>query len=1111
MQNTLERMSLKQFVILQSMTLPERVELFKTDSNAFTLNDSLASNRTEQWKHCLGLQPEDTLGPRLNYLGINENDLQFILGDFSEQAGEHVISPPWWDICEQVHNAPERFSEGDLPEATFLSKSDEEQIPFEHVFTTWISIATQRLRSEVHNIDEIIGEAILRKEQRGLLENLCTLARSTMLRQFNLFKISAYAGNDFVTGLFSSKPPNTVYKSTVFEICQNGYENFIRQKPALARLLATRVVFWVRTLGEFATNLEMDRAELEDMFNDGKPIGKLIKGGRGISDSHNGGRAVVVCAFDSGLKIVYKPRNMDVDVAWINIVNAFNENAAESLQLKSLKVLSKDIHGWMEFAERQPCNNKDEITEYYNRMGALLALVHALQGNDFHLENVVAQGAHPVAIDLETISVPEPLIDDDGLDKDVVLEQISKSVLRTLLLPAVMSMGGRREVVNLGAVGVEVDAGQGMKKHRKLININLDFQRWSTVEGEDPTIDLDNQSKVELADGTQVDPNSHRTDLAQGYHEAYKTISSEKETWLKADGPLATLGTAWVRVLNRATNIYYRLLLESCNDHLLSSGLQRWIHGERFLVNTISAGQTLGTKARDTRDAIISCEQDALLRGDVAYFISKGAGHTYYSPNSVSGEPETVTGAFLQNSAIEAANTQVAAMGESDLHLQTKLIESSYLTAQISVEKRLHGLVELETLDKPDTPPSQDEVNQWILSGLEELDSLAICQSGKINWIDLAIDLQTETARPGAMNASIYSGRGGMALLFERAYRHFADKRWLDLAKASIEYEVQFITRYSETASSAVFDLEGPTGMMSRPGFISASWAIGRHEGEGSYRELARTLLTKMNYRTIERDRSHDVIAGSAGYMLFAMHLSKQEAIPELDPLLHKLGDYLLKKTINVDGPGWDTSSGARPLNGFGHGRAGIGLALLQAGTHLNRSDMRELGLAALKAEHEMKSEDPENMCWPDLRGIGIHEEIPKGPQMCAWCAGAEGIALGRAAALEFSDETFLQDDLDYALACMKAVPPKPRLHLCCGESGKTETYRVIQKLCGTDLSNEITDSFSHFFANASNGLVCENSLLMGMSLFQGVAGSLWSGLSEVMNDDGSQLLLLRT
>ena len=49
------------------------------------------------------------------------------------------------------------------------------------------------------------------------------------------------------------------------------------------------------------------------------------------------------------------------------------------------------------------CASEEEIRRYYRRTGHLLCLVYALNGSDFHYENLIADGEHPVPIDLETI------------------------------------------------------------------------------------------------------------------------------------------------------------------------------------------------------------------------------------------------------------------------------------------------------------------------------------------------------------------------------------------------------------------------------------------------------------------------------------------------------------------------------------------------------------------------------------------------------------------------------------------------------------------------------------------------------------------------------------
>jgi len=1116
---------LQAHVVLEAMTLPERIDLFRAHPQACAVDHAVSAPRLKAWRHVLGLTDDERIQQRLRTLGIEECDLDSLLGELNPDAIEHVERPSWWDICEQVLATASTPDTEDLPVHDYLTgegppaepeegeaePTPEEAVPFEHALAPWVEVGTQLLVETLPGIASTLGPMVWRREQRGLLENLCLLARSTILDRFYLVKLDTYDANDMALGLFTREPPRTAYIATVQAMLSDGWADVMRSQPALARLLATRVECWVRTLAEFTRHLKEDRADLEAMFNDGAPLGALVKGGRGISDSHNGGRAVIVCQFECGARIVYKPRSMAIDVAWSNILGVFNANIALDLQLRPLRVLDRGVHGWMEFAARTPCESEEEVRTFYRRMGSLLAVVHTLQGNDFHLENVVASGPDPVAIDLETISVPEPLVDTGSLEQDPAVELATRSVLRTLLLPSVMSQGGRGGVRSLGAVGIEVDAGKGKRVHRKVDHANTDFQRWATIPGDDPGLGLDEQSKVERSDGVQVKPDEYRSEVEIGYAEAYQSIVNHRDLWLSTDGPLAYLEDAWVRVLNRSTNIYYRILLETCMPAVLGSGVDRWIHGDRFMVNT-EAITDIDAEVRRTGEALVAVEQDALLRGDIAYFIARGGGRQYFSPDAVSGEPVVVGGAILKQSAIQNAHAQVAKMDDRDLKLQRVLMNSSYLAAQISAEKVFHGNAGAapQAEAEPRPIPTHAELEAWVLRALEQLDDLTIRHDGHANWMDATPDPHTETIRPSPLGPGIYGGRGGMAMMFERAYRHFGDQRWLKLAQSCVHREFQQVARAQQNGRYAGLDFEGPSGMGARPGLVASFWAIGRHEGKGDYRACARRLLTDMTDRVIDRDTSFDVIGGSAGYLLLAMHLEQQEPVAGLEPLLGRLGDHLLKHVSDIDGVGWPMRVGERPLNGFGHGRAGTGLALLQLGARLNRADLREVGLAALRDEHEMRL-DGATGGWPDLRSVDVGAAIPTGPHMNAWCAGGEGIALSRASALEWADEAYLQDDLDHAAAGMQSGPTASRTHLCCGMAGRAEAWRTLSRLGGrmeflgtaSEVLAQSLDVHEPDPTEAETGT-------MGLALWQGTSGRIWAALSELMGDDGSELMLLR-
>ena len=378
-------------VIPAAMDLPDRITLFRSRPDLFSENPSAATRRTAQWIQTLAT---DTTGleTRLQELGITPSELPLILGDV---RADDLESPSWWSVCEEVLSQPLQEEDGPLPTRTYLTpmgieSEDTLPIPFEHVFCAWIDVATQRLRAQVPTLDTIIGAAVLQKEQRGLLENLSLIARHIFLERFALAKASGYDSNDILAGLLSSTPPRDLYCKIVQDSIADGTAALMEDFPAFARLIATRVECWVRTLAEFAERLDADRAELEQTFSPDSKLGALVGGGRGISDSHNGGRAVVVCKFENGIKIVYKPRSMSIDVAWTSLVAFFNSKIDADAHLVPLQVIDHGLYGWMEFADRKACRDTTELQIFYRRMGSLLGLVHMLQGNDFHLENVVA-------------------------------------------------------------------------------------------------------------------------------------------------------------------------------------------------------------------------------------------------------------------------------------------------------------------------------------------------------------------------------------------------------------------------------------------------------------------------------------------------------------------------------------------------------------------------------------------------------------------------------------------------------------------------------------------------------------------------------------------------
>ena len=120
-----------------------------------------------------------------------------------------------------------------------------------------------------------------------------------------------------------------------------------------------------------------------------------------LSDPHDKGRTVAIVYFASGLKIVYKPRNLGLELAFRGLLG-WCKAQSPHLDLQSPAILHRGSYAWVEHIDHLPCNDAASVRRFYTRSGMLLAILHVLGATDAHFENVIARGEHPIVIDGET-------------------------------------------------------------------------------------------------------------------------------------------------------------------------------------------------------------------------------------------------------------------------------------------------------------------------------------------------------------------------------------------------------------------------------------------------------------------------------------------------------------------------------------------------------------------------------------------------------------------------------------------------------------------------------------------------------------------------------------
>jgi type 2 lantibiotic biosynthesis protein LanM len=162
---------------------------------------------------------------------------------------------------------------------------------------------------------------------------------------------------------------------------------------------------WVDAQLEMLARLRADWAAISAWGGDGPLACKVRRVEGELSDRHDGGRSAAILTFESGWKVVYKPRAMQADAWYSRLLDWLNALEAP-VSFRSPRVLARDGYGWMEFVAHRRCRSRAELSEYHRNAGGLLCLLYLLRATDCHFQNLIACGVDPVLVDAEMLFQP---------------------------------------------------------------------------------------------------------------------------------------------------------------------------------------------------------------------------------------------------------------------------------------------------------------------------------------------------------------------------------------------------------------------------------------------------------------------------------------------------------------------------------------------------------------------------------------------------------------------------------------------------------------------------------------------------------------------------------
>jgi type 2 lantibiotic biosynthesis protein LanM len=478
----------------------------------------------------------------------------------------------------------------------------------------------------------LFGPGVESALARDLRHALTFVATRTLVLELNVARTLNQLGGDTSEERFA-------HFSTVHLADPSVWEAIIDEYPALARLMTATVERWLETTLELLRRVAEDRSTIERRLSKGTKLGPLVAVQSGLSDPHRGGRTVAILTFASGQKVVYKPKSLAVDVEFQRLIRWLNTTGLE-FEHRTLTVLNRGAYGWVEFAERASCDTVEEVRSFYFRQGSMLALLHLLRATDMHFENVIAAGAYPILVDLETLFHHRRPSGGNPSSSDRALLAIQESVFSVGLLPVFALERGPGGGVDFSALGGR--AGQQFPHPTPMLE-DTDRDTMRIVLKSAVTAGAGNRPG--LGD-RPIDASAYGEKVVEGFVETYSRLVEERPA---LETRLESFGEVEVRHIVRPTFHYTFLLNSSLHPDFLHDGL-----GPERALNRLWSPVLSQPGLRD----VVPFERADLLAGDVPIFTARPGSRDLWSSRG-----ERLSNFFPQAS-LDACRQRMAHMGD---------------------------------------------------------------------------------------------------------------------------------------------------------------------------------------------------------------------------------------------------------------------------------------------------------------------------------------------------------------------------------------------------------------------------------------------------------------
>jgi type 2 lantibiotic biosynthesis protein LanM len=963
------------------------------------IDSSQATRWLERWRSQTPFSNDNYFAQRLELDGLTEEKLLYLLGEPVEALQRRLTNDPPWlaDFLTSLTHSGVKQS------VTVEQKKVNDASGFLAIAIPVVEHSEARLHEKLLSMigdrtDLPFTVAALQPHLKAhLLTLLLRMINRTMVLELNVARMQGHLSGETPEERFG----NFLERIRVPEHRLALFEEY----PVLARQIVTCLNHWVSFSVEFVEHLIKDWQEIKELFTPDEDPGTITEIKTGAGDSHRQGRSVIVVKFSSGFQIVYKPRSLAVDIQFQNLLTWLNQRG-DHPPFRTLKILNRETHGWVEFVKAQDCSSEEGIVRFYQRQGGYLALLYALQAVDFHFENLIASGEHPVLIDLESLFHQQSAEFESKHSEQIAWNQFNRSVLRVGLLPQRIWFNADNEGIDVSGLGGA--AGQ-LSPHpvpywesAGTDQMHIARKRMAIPGG---------QNRPTWAGG-EVTVLTYSEALVQGFASVYRTLLRHRSELLAEEGPLASFGDVEVRVILRPTKVYAQLLNEGYHPNMLRNALDRDRFFDRLWVDI---------ERQPNLARVFFAERRDLQAGDIPMFTTVPNSQDLFDSTG-----ERVADFFAQT-GMDLVRERVKELSEEDFARQEWFIRGSLTSLSIGTEYAKQRTYKLQD------PRSQVDRERLLAAARQigdRLGSIALHGEDDATWLGVTLINDRNWALM-PLGIDLYSGLAGVVLYLAYLEKLTQDERYDVLARAAFKTLKRQLENHK--LSKSVGGFGGSGGLIHTFTHLSVLW-----EQPELLDELDTIIETLPEL--IEQDQELDIIGGTAGCLISLINLYKLAPSERTLAAAIRCGDHLLAKALNMDhGIAWVNSLPASaPLAGFSHGAAGVAWALANLAELTGEERYQTGAMEAVEYERSVYSAEHEN--WPDLRDFESFRQQPGELHYpVTWCHGAPGVGLGRLLILQQRPDPEVRFEVEAAIRTTIKSGFGLNHSLCHGDLGNLE------------------------------------------------------------------------